>query len=198
MITHELTIGETAITPNSLDCGTKGSYGIYDMELTFSDEWDGLTKKISFYPPNRAAPVVVTMSSDDEVVPVPSEATASAGICKFIVSGVASGVSLISLEAAITVKETRIPATTPAGSPTPTEIQQIYIAILGSERLPIPDVSGYWKLWNYTTEEYETTEYPTRGADNLAPNLTLTELTLGNYRIKHNTTTDTLDIEHIT
>ena len=92
------------------------------------------------------------------------EATASAGICKFIVSGVKSGVSLISLEASITVKETRIPATTPAGSPTPTEIAQIYTAIFGSERLPIPDVSGYWKMWNYTKKEYEVTAYPYAGS----------------------------------
>ena len=98
-----------------------------------------------------------------KLFPIPLEATANAGICKFIVSGVKSGVSLISLEAAITVKETRVPATTPAGSPTPTEIQQIYIAILGSERLPIPDASGFWKLWNYTTGEYEISEYPCRG-----------------------------------
>lgn len=163
MVTHEIAVGIKSMVPNEFDVGTKGSYGIYSLHLTFSEEWDGLTKKVSFYPSHRGAPVVKNVDESDTTIPVPQEATAYSGKCEFEVSGVKSGVSVITLPGHLTVADTNKPATTPAGSPTPTEIEQIYISILGSERLPIPDASGYWKMWNYATKEYEITAYPSSG-----------------------------------
>ena len=35
-----------AITPRKFIAGTKGSYGIEKLDISFSEEWNGLAKKV--------------------------------------------------------------------------------------------------------------------------------------------------------
>ena len=47
----QITANYYSILPRKFIAGTKGSYGIEKLEISFSEEGDGLSKKKVFYPP---------------------------------------------------------------------------------------------------------------------------------------------------
>lgn len=128
MIKHKISLTNETCCPCEIYAGTKGSYGIHEIEFDFSDIWNGLAKKVSFYPP-RSASVVVVMTGDDTTIAIPQEATSKSGECVFIVEGIATGQVILTVRGTLVVDDTNTPADTPAGSPTATEIEQLYAAI---------------------------------------------------------------------
>ena len=107
-------------------------------------------KRVSFYP-QRQPSVTVVLTSDE--IDLPSEVSAVSGICKYIVSGYADGKLYITLEAEIEIAETSTPSVTPAGSPTPSEIEQIYALINNATHAPyIKD--GKWYYWDADKQQY--------------------------------------------
>lgn len=120
---YKLTADRYKITPNTLNIGTRGSYGNDYIELELSDDWSGLIPKISFYPP-RKQPIAVVYTG--EAFLIPAELYVNAGSFKVIVSGEVNERVMISLPMKMQVSETETPAVTPPESPTPSEIQQVY------------------------------------------------------------------------
>ena len=84
-MTQNLKINETVIEPSHVRLGTNGSVGVDRLSFTFSDGWDGLLTKATFYPP-YGSPVEVLTGHE---ITVPSEMYRNAGSGKMVISGYA-------------------------------------------------------------------------------------------------------------
>ena len=84
-MTQNLKINDTVIEPSHVRLGTNGSVGVDRLSFTFSDGWDGLLTKASFYPP-YGSPVEVLTGHE---ITVPSEMYRNAGSGKMVISGYA-------------------------------------------------------------------------------------------------------------
>lgn len=110
--------------------GTVGSRGVASISFDFSNEWQGLAKRLTFYPKGETTGVSILMQSDDEEILLPPEAYSKPGETTFVIDGVGNnGVKLITLRGRL-----RILDTAPAGGgepsePSPTEVEQIMLAL---------------------------------------------------------------------
>lgn len=84
-MTQNLKINDTVIEPSHVRLGTNGSVGVDRLSFTFSDGWDGLLTKATFYPP-YGSPVEVLTGHE---ITVPSEMYRNAGSGKMVISGYA-------------------------------------------------------------------------------------------------------------
>jgi hypothetical protein len=123
MITHELYVSKYTIIPNTLELGTKGSYGNEKIKLTFGDGWDNLTKTITFY--MARLPGVNLLIPENGIIDVPHEATSEAGKHKIVISGYSGERLIHAFEVAYEVKNVTSKATLESVAPTPSIFQQI-------------------------------------------------------------------------
>lgn len=84
-MTQDLKINDTVIEPSHVRLGTNGSVGVDRLSFTFSDGWEGLLAKATFYPP-YGSPVEVLTGHE---ITVPSEMYSNAGSGKMVISGYA-------------------------------------------------------------------------------------------------------------
>lgn len=84
-MTQDLKINDTVIEPSHVRLGTNGSVGVDRLSFTFSDGWEGLLAKATFYPPYGSPVEVLT----GHVITVPSEMYRNAGSGKMVISGYA-------------------------------------------------------------------------------------------------------------
>lgn len=77
-------VNRDRLSPNKIRAGTRGSYGLESLRFDFSNEWEGLTCKIVFYP-MRGKPVEVHYFGKN--IKIPPEVMAYSGISKYVVSG---------------------------------------------------------------------------------------------------------------
>ena len=82
-MTQNLKINDTVIEPYHVRLGTNGSVGVDRLSFTFSDGWDGLLTKATFYPVYGSP---VEMLAGGEVV-VPPEMYKQSGVGKLVISG---------------------------------------------------------------------------------------------------------------
>ena len=130
MIVHDIHADVERLYPPCIYGGTKGSYGIYRMRFSFSSEWNGLMKKVSFYP-NRMRSLAVVLT--DNEIDIPSEVNQVSGSCKYVVTGLSDDKVIYTVEGSILIDDTLKQAVTPPESPTPTEVQQIYQYMLNAQ-----------------------------------------------------------------
>lgn len=125
----DIIINKYCVKPDSITIGTNGSYGVETLTFDFSEDWDGLTKTVTFIPPGEETGVVVVLGNDD-TCNVPYEMTTTgAGYGKIAVQGIKQGESIITLTIIARIMDTIEPSVTPPGSPTPTEMEQIFAAM---------------------------------------------------------------------
>lgn len=84
-MTQDLKINDTVIEPSHVRLGTNGSVGVDRLSFTFSDGWEGLLTKATFYPP-YGSPVEVLTGHE---ITVPPEMYRNAGSGKMVISGYA-------------------------------------------------------------------------------------------------------------
>lgn len=118
----KLRIDNYVINPGKFIAGTRGSYGIEQIELEFSEEWDGLSVTVSFYP---AVGDPVNLLYTGQPFFIPSEVMNVSGSCKYVVSGYRDTKRLISAEGVLRVINTSTPTDNPALEPTPDLFSQI-------------------------------------------------------------------------
>ncbi len=119
----EIFVDEYAMTPRRFIAGTRGSYGFCTLNFKFSSEWDGLAKKITFYPLDGSGAVYLIISDDE--VKVPAEVMRCAGVNKYVLSGWRDEDVLISVTGEIDVLNSLSPDGEPAEEPTPTQMEQV-------------------------------------------------------------------------
>lgn len=84
-MTQNLKINDTTIEPSHVRLGTNGSVGVDRLSFAFSDGWEGLLTKATFYPVYGSP---VEMLAGGEVV-VPPEMYKRSGVGKLVISGYA-------------------------------------------------------------------------------------------------------------
>lgn len=84
-MTQDLKINDTVIEPSHVRLGTNGSVGVDRLSFTFSDGWEGLLAKATFYPVYGSP---VEMLASGEVI-VPPEMYKQSGVGKLVISGYA-------------------------------------------------------------------------------------------------------------
>ncbi len=86
--------------------GTEKSYGFEKISFSFSSEWSGLFKTVTFYPPKKK-PVSIEGIEAGVEYDVPAEVTARGGYGEYVVSGCADGKRIYSVSGAFEVLASR-------------------------------------------------------------------------------------------
>ena len=118
----EILVDEFALTPKRFIAGTKGSYGFCTMHFKFGPEWEGLAKKVTFYPID-GSPVYLLVSEDR--VEIPQEVMNCAGVSRYVVSGCRNEDVLISITGEVDVLNSLSPDGSEAEEPTPSQMEQV-------------------------------------------------------------------------
>lgn len=131
-VIHEIRMSQYSAVPADLtrrfSLGTRDSYGVEQLRIVPGEGWDGLMITATFHPPEGEA--VQVLIPDDGLIDVPPEATASAGLGKIVISGVADGVQRISCNLPYTVMEHAHTFGGTSTGPTPDVISQILASTL--------------------------------------------------------------------
>ena len=124
MTTIQLNINKYAVSPISISVGTEKSYGFEKLSFSFSSEWNGLFKTVTFYPKRRQAVSIEGIEGGVEYA-LPAEVTERAGYVLYVVSGYAEGRRIYTVEGALEVLSSNDEMGVAPSAPTPSEIEQI-------------------------------------------------------------------------
>jgi hypothetical protein len=147
--------------PRRIYAGTRGSY-ITEVAFTFSGEWDGLTKKLIFYPV-RGKPVYINYTYGSEKIPY--EVMRYSGDAIMLMSGYSVepdgslGVKIVTASAFVAVDPAESDTQNEPDIPEATEFEKI-VAKLGA---PYIGENGNWFVWDVYTNEFADTGLPARG-----------------------------------
>lgn len=147
--------------PNRIYAGTRGSY-VTDVSFSFSGEWEGLTKKLIFYPV-RGTPVYTVYTYG--TVRIPARVMRNAGISVMLISGYRVtedgkiGEKIITASASVMVESAESDIRNEPDIPEATVFEEI-VAKLGA---PYIGESGNWYIWDVDTHEFVDTGLPSRG-----------------------------------
>jgi len=159
----QIHVVHSAVVPSVAQAGVRGSYAAEAMRFDFTPEWNGLTKKLIFFP-QRGAPVFCVYEDGDEVV-IPYRVMKCAGNNTFILSGysltendqiakkviTATGILYVSPAPSDTLLEPDIPEAT---------VFEEIVAKLGA---PYVGENGDWYEWDPDTRDFVDTGTPARG-----------------------------------
>lgn len=151
------------MTPNRIDAGTRGSYAIKNLSFTFSPEWDGLVKKLVFYP-RRGLPVYGEYTGGEVVIP--SRLMACVGENTFTISGYSVtdegyiGQKIVSAGGAICVS---LAPDDMLLEPNPPEAS-VFEEILAKIGAPYISEDETWMLWDKDMRDFVDSRMPARGA----------------------------------
>lgn len=147
--------------PRRIYAGTRGSY-ITEVAFTFSGEWDGLTKKLIFYPV-RGKPVYINYTYGSEKIPY--EVMRYSGDAIMLMSGYSVepdgslGDKIVTASAFVAVDPAESDTQNEPDIPEATEFEKI-VAKLGA---PYIGENGNWFVWDVYTHEFVDTGLPARG-----------------------------------
>lgn len=122
-MTHNISVNAYRLSPERFEAGTSGSYGFERMALTFSEEWQGLSKTVTFFPP-KSRPVTKVLT-DGDAFDIPPEATAKSGEILFTVFGYRDGKRIYAHSGEMLVRSVKKGEGLPSEAPTPSEKEQI-------------------------------------------------------------------------
>ncbi len=111
------------LSPPWAVAGTRGSFGAARMELEFSPEWQGLEKRITFFPADGSEPVALAVA--EECICVPDEVMAAAGTAGYVIDGVREGEIFITKRGELRVIDTASPGGREPQTRTPSEYEQL-------------------------------------------------------------------------
>lgn len=154
-------VNRNRMEPNRIYAGTRGSY-ITDVSFSFSGEWEGLTKKLIFYPV-RGTPVYTVYTYG--TVRIPARVMRNAGISVMLISGYRVredgkiGEKIITASASVLVESAESDIRNEPDIPEATVFEEI-VAKLGA---PYIGESGNWYIWDVDTHEFVDTGLPARG-----------------------------------
>ena len=118
----KITVDKYSLNPKTVEGGTRGSHGFEEMEFSFSEEWEGLHRTITFFPPKSAAKCI---SFTGNRVELPAEVSARAGRVPYVLCGARGGGALITLSGVIVVAENPAPHSAEVLEPTPGALEQV-------------------------------------------------------------------------
>ncbi len=95
------------LEPQWAVAGTRGSYGSCVLKIDFSPEWDGMRKRVTFFPADGADAVEVWLENNEAVIP--DEVMEFAGTAGFVIDGEIDGRKLVTQKGELRVIDTSSP-----------------------------------------------------------------------------------------
>ena len=129
---HVIEVSRYAVLPYKITAGTEKSYGFEKMAFTFSSEWDGLFKTVTFYPP-RQKPISIEGIEQGKEYDVPAEVTSVAGTVSYSICGTAEGKRIFTVSGTVEVLDSTSRDGVAPQAPTPSEIEQIRLYALAAK-----------------------------------------------------------------
>ena len=175
----QISVNGYQVSPARVTLGTAGSVTDETLVFSFSSEWDGLLKRITFRAcgHENAVPFFIP---DDGVLPVPPQALAESGYHPAVIDGVGTdGTVLYTVEIGFEVLYHPDAGTQPPPGYTPDEYQQ-FIQLVQNDRLLAQDAaqdardaantyphirSGTWWVYDPDLGEYVDTGVPSTGTE---------------------------------
>ncbi len=112
------------LSPNWAVAGTRGSFGSCRIVFELSPDWQGMNKRITFFPAGGGEGVALLLNAN--AVRVPDEVMASAGTAVFVLDGIdADGNSLVSARGELRVVDTASPGGREPKEYVPSELDQL-------------------------------------------------------------------------
>lgn len=177
------------IEPALIHAGTRGSYGVTDLNFSFSHEWDGLTKKVVFFP-LRGTPVYGIYTHG--TMRIPAKVMKYDGTALMIISGYTVrrdgkiDRKVITASCEIFVEAVPSDLLYEPDIPDATVFEEIV------EKLGAPYIGpeGTWWIWDTETHGFFDTGLPSRGIQG-EPGRGLT--VLGHYATEEELRTNVTD-----
>ena len=112
------------LTPRWAVAGTRGSFGSCRIVFELSPDWQGMNKRITFFPAGGGGGVALLLSGN--AVRVPDEVMASAGTAAFVLDGIDSGGNrLVSARGELRIIDTAYPGGRESKECAPSELSQL-------------------------------------------------------------------------
>lgn len=112
------------LTPDWAVAGTCGSFGMARMVFDLSPDWEGLAKRITFFPADGSDAVALLLK--DNCVSLPNEVMSHDGTAVYVIDGIgASGETLISCRGELRIIDTAEPGGKDPIERTPSEFEQL-------------------------------------------------------------------------
>ena len=112
------------LTPDWAVAGTRGSFGSCQIVFDLSPDWQGMNKRVTFFPAGGGEGVALFLS--ENAVRVPDEVMASAGTATFVLDGIdADGNRLVSARGELRVIDTAYPGGREPKEWAPSELDQL-------------------------------------------------------------------------
>lgn len=112
------------LTPDWAVAGTRGSFGSCRIVFDLSSDWQGMNKRVTFFPAGGGDGVALLLS--ENAVRVPDEVMASAGTARFVLDGIdAEGNRLVSARGELRVIDTAYPGGREPKEYAPSELDQL-------------------------------------------------------------------------
>ncbi len=115
------------LSPDWAVAGTRGSFGMSRMNFEFSPEWEGLARRITFFPADGSDAVALIFDGDS--VMIPDEVMAAAGNAGFVIDGVREGGIFITKKGELRVVDTVSPGGREPQKRTPSDYEQLRFEI---------------------------------------------------------------------
>lgn len=84
--------------------GTRGSLGYGVLKLSFSPDWDGMRRRVTFFPADGSEAVEVY--EENGAVTVPDEVMSCAGSAGFVIDGEGGGARIVTVRGELRVIDT--------------------------------------------------------------------------------------------
>lgn len=148
--------------PDVIRAGTRGSYAVTDLRFTFSEEWDGLIRKVVFFPV-RGTPEYLVYTHG--TMRIPARVMKYDGDALMVISGYSVRADgkidrkIITASAGIHVDAVPSDTLYEPDIPDATAFEEI-VDKLGA---PYIGANGNWFIWDTLTHDFKDTGLPSRG-----------------------------------
>ena len=116
------------IAPQWTVAGTRGSFGSCKLTFDLSPDWEGLGKRITFFPAGGGEGAAILISGSS--VTVPDEVMARAGTAIFVLDGISpEGKRLVSTRGELRVIDTASPGGKEPKHFVPSELDQLRVEL---------------------------------------------------------------------
>ena len=92
------------LEPTWAVAGTRGSRGSCLLKINFSPEWEGMRKRVTFFPADGSGAVEVRLENDEAVIP--DEVMECAGPAEYVIDGEVDGRNLVTQKGELRVIDT--------------------------------------------------------------------------------------------
>lgn len=121
------------LTPDWAVAGTRGSFGSCRIVFELSPDWQGMDKRITFFPVGGGEGIALFLSGN--AVRVPDEVMARAGTATFVLDGIdREGNKLVSARGELRVIDTAFPGGREPMEYAPSDLDQLRIEITSLRR----------------------------------------------------------------